>query len=102
MWTIKQLNNDLFHVGIEADVNTAITIHKVTNKEQYEYYYSISEKGSLSKKDTVFVLVTDQNYFNKAKRTIIDLRTKGNWNKEVVLITIDFDLNSNFVLYLKV
>ena len=93
---INQLNNNLFHAGMEADVNTAITIHKVTSKEQYEYYYSISEKGSLSKKDTVFVLVTDHNYFNKAKRTIIDLRTKGNWNKDIVLITIDFDLNSNF------
>jgi len=95
---IKQINNDLFHVGLEADLNTAITIHKVTNKEQYEYYYSISEKIEmvLCKKDTVFVLVTDQNYFNKAKRTIIDLRTKGNWNKDIVLITIDFDLNSNF------
>lgn len=94
---INQINNDLFHVGMEADLNTAITIHKVTSKEQYAYYYSNSEKEpALSKKDTVFVLVTDQNYFNKAKRTIIDLRTKGNCNKDVVLITIDFDLNPNF------
>jgi hypothetical protein len=99
---IKQLNNDLFHLGIEADVNTAITIHKVTSKEQYDYFYSISEKEPIvikelhDKKDTVFVLITDQNYFNKAKRTIIDLRTKGNWNKDIVLITIDFNLNPNF------
>ena len=111
---IKQLNNDLFHLGIEADTNTAITIHKVTNKEQYDYFYSISEKEPIEikepleikeppeikelhdKKDTVFVLITDQNYFNKAKRTIIDLRTKGNWNKDIVLITIDFNLNPNF------
>jgi len=105
---IQQVNNDLFHLGLEADTNTAITIHKVTNEEQYNFYYSISEKEqteikeqtlsqqTLSKKDTVFVLITDQNYFNKAKRTIIDLRTKGNWNKEVVLITVDFDLNTNF------
>jgi len=111
---IKQFNNDLFHVGLESDINTAITIHKVTNEEQYEYYYSISEKEPIfitepivtlenhkleikpNKKDTVFVLITDQNYFNKAKRTIIDLRTKGNWNKDIVLITIDFDLNINF------
>ena len=111
---IKQFNNDLFHVGLESDINTAITIHKVTNEEQYEYYYSISEREPIfinepivtvenntlkikpNKKDTVFVLITDQNYFNKAKRTIIDLRTKGNWNKDIVLITIDFDLNINF------
>ena len=111
--TIYQLNNDLFHVGIEADINTAITIHKVTNKEQYEHFYSISENEPIEikeqpikeeaqikelhdKKDTVFVLITDQNYFNKAKRTIIDLRTKGNWNKDIVLITIDFNLTPNF------
>jgi hypothetical protein len=41
-------------------------------------------------------LLTDLNYFNKAKRTIIDLRSKGNWKGPIVLVTIDFDLNSNF------
>ena len=46
--------------------------------------------------DTVFVLITDLKYFNKAKRTIIDLRSIGNWDKEIVLITIDFKLNLNF------
>ena len=107
-YQIKQLNNNLFHLGLEADINTAITIHKVTNKEQYEQFYSISEKEAIeikklsqikenyNKKDTVFVLITDQKYFFKAKRTIIDLRSKGNWNNDIVLITIDFDLNSNF------
>ncbi len=38
----------------------------------------------------------DLNYFKKAKRTIIDLRTKGNWQKDIVIITIDFNLNDNF------
>jgi hypothetical protein len=41
-------------------------------------------------------LVTDSNYFNKAKRTVIDLRSKGNWFGDIVLITIDFHLNENF------
>ena len=105
--TINQINNNLFHVGTEDNINTAITVHKVTTKEQYEHYYSISQNEHIKikepqikelhdKKDTVFVLITDQNYFNKAKRTIIDLRTKGNWNKDIVLITIDFNLNPNF------
>jgi hypothetical protein len=39
------------------------------------------------------------SYFNRAKRTIIDLRTKGNWKDDIVLITIDFDLNTNFKDY---
>ena len=46
--------------------------------------------------DTVFALIADQKYFNKAKRTIIDLRSKGNWKGCIVLITLDFDLNENF------
>jgi hypothetical protein len=41
-------------------------------------------------------LVTDLNYFNKARRTIIDLRSKGNWHGDIVLITLNFDLNTNF------
>ena len=45
---------------------------------------------------TVFVLVTDDAYFHKAKRTIIDLRSIGNWQGDVVVITIDFILNENF------
>lgn len=113
---VKQINNDLFHCGIEANVSKAITLHKVMEKSQYERFYSImveeennkvknddniKDKSQvkniqINKKDTVFVLVTDYNYFNKAKRTIIDLRTKGNWNKDIVLITIDFQLNDIF------
>jgi len=101
--TVKQINNDLFHIGIDADINTAITLHKLTTREQFDYYYytifekePTQKKMKFEKKDIVFVLVTDANYFNKAKRTINDLRTKGNWCKDIVLITIDFDLNSNF------
>jgi len=47
-------------------------------------------------KDTVFVLVTDNNYFPKARRTILDLRTKGEWYGEIVCIVIGFNLSDNF------
>jgi hypothetical protein len=48
---------------------------------------------------TAFVLVTDEGYFSKAKRTIIDLRSRGNWRGNIVLITINFNLNNNFKDY---
>ena len=100
-----QINNNLFHYALqenENDINTAITFHKVITQEQYEYYtkiydIEIQNINTIKNNDTtVFSLVTDLKYFNKAKRTIIDLRCKGNWNGEIVLITIDFDLNNNF------
>jgi len=46
--------------------------------------------------NTVFVLVTDQLYFYKACVTIQDLRTIGNWLGDIVLITIDFDLEESY------
>ena len=51
---------------------------------------------------TVFVLITDNAYFHKAKRTILDLRSIGNWKGDVVLITIDFILNENFRDFYKI
>jgi hypothetical protein len=45
---------------------------------------------------TVFVLVTDNNYFPKATVTINDLRTVGMWEGDLVLITIDFNLNEQY------
>ena len=110
---INQIHSNLFHTRLhknDTSLNESITFHKVVNEELFLFYSSISEKETkddnenviiVSKKtiennDTVFALVTDLNYFNKAKRTIIDLRSKGNWNGDIVLVTIDFDLNSNF------
>ena len=104
---VNQLNNNLFHLAEhenESQLTDAITFHKVITKEQYDFYTSIADKDEKfvlsetkpSNDDTVFTLVTDISYFHKAKRTIIDLRSKGNWNGQIVLITIDFDLNSNF------
>jgi hypothetical protein len=98
---INQLNNNFFHLGIhENDLQllNAITFHKVIKKEQFDFYLAISEKDNkiIKKEDTVFALVTDAAYFAKAKRTIIDLRSKGNWRGPIALITIDFNLNANF------
>uniref|UniRef100_A0A6C0B1D1 Nucleotide-diphospho-sugar transferase domain-containing protein n=1 Tax=viral metagenome TaxID=1070528 RepID=A0A6C0B1D1_9ZZZZ len=45
---------------------------------------------------TVFVLVTDKKYFNKAIVTIQDLKYVGKWNGDIVLITIDFYLDISF------
>lgn len=45
---------------------------------------------------TVFVLITDSAYFYKALVTINDLRTIGKWINDVVLITIDFNLDNNY------
>ena len=46
---------------------------------------------------TVFTLVTDKSYFNKAIVTINDLRNVGNWNGDIVIVTIDFNLDDNFI-----
>jgi hypothetical protein len=45
--TVNQLNNNSFHIGLEnneSKLETAITIHKVITKEQYDFYYAIYEK----------------------------------------------------------
>ena len=43
--------------------------------------------------NTVFALVTDKSYFYKVIVTINDLRTAGAWSGDIVLVTIDFDLD---------
>jgi hypothetical protein len=100
---IKQIHNPLFLIDPhknEYELNNAITIHRTMTKEANEFYYSISISEKIhmnnTNSDTVVVLVTDKLYFSKAKRTIIDLRSKGNWSGDIVLITIDFVLNNNF------
>lgn len=45
---------------------------------------------------TVVVTLTDKQYYHKAKRTIIDTRIKGEWAGDIVLITVGFDVSSNF------
>ena len=85
----------------ENELNNAITIHRTMTEESNNFYYNITKQNikedtTFVKEDTTFVIVTDLKYLNKAKRTIIDLRSKGNWQKDIVLITIDFNLNNNF------
>ena len=110
-------HNDLFHNDLhttEDHLSNAVSFHKVTSKELYDFYTCVAEKEPTEKyaptekkapvevecasveAPTVFALVTDVNYFSKAKRTIMDLRSKGTWQGDIVLITIDFDLNANF------
>ena len=114
---IKQINNQNFLIcrfKYETELINAITCHEIKTKEDNDICYNIfkqniktnnmktdiktnnMETDIKTNKDTAVVLITDLLYFNKAKRTIIDLRSKGNWRGDVVLITIDFSLNSNF------
>ena len=46
---------------------------------------------------TVVITLTDKNYFNKAIRTIQDIRSVGQYWGDLVLITIDFIPPTNFV-----
>lgn len=105
---VNQLNNDLFHLDshkYDNELTDAITFHKVMTLEQYQFYQSIAEKETKNilekeckkcKEDTTFALVTDIAYWEKAKKTIVDLRSRGNWQGPIVLATIDFELNTNF------
>jgi len=52
---------------------------------------------------TVFVLVTDEKYLYRAKKTIIDLRSTGQWYDDLVLICIDLPhVNPTFVDFYKI
>lgn len=115
---IKQLDNKNFLIDPhknEQELKNAICIHRTMTREANQFYYDISKKeiqqyakfydfyekwvpmGERAKqRDTVFVLVTDYLYFPKAKRTIVDLRSKGKWEGDIVVITIGFNLNNNF------
>ncbi len=52
--------------------------------------------------NTVIVLLCDEKYQQKVKRTIIDIRSRGEWTKDLVLLSVDFDLNQNFKDFYKV
>ena len=104
---VNQIHSNLFHTKLhksQESLNESITFHKVTTQKLFIFYSSIADKEkklvlieeNKPKFDTVFTLITDSNYFNKAKRTIIDLRTRGKWNGDIVLVTIDFNLNEIF------
>lgn len=47
---------------------------------------------------TVFVLVTDEAYLYRTKKTIIDLRSMGQWHGDLVLINVGINkINPNFL-----
>lgn len=50
----------------------------------------------------VVVTLTDSGYYQKAKRTIIDVRSRGEWKGDLVLITVGFDAPPNFLDYYRV
>ena len=45
---------------------------------------------------TTFVIVSDQQYFPRAKKTIQDLRAAGCWQGSIVYISVGFNLPANF------
>lgn len=47
---------------------------------------------------TVFVLVTDEGYLYRTKKTIIDLRSTGQWHGDLVLVNVGINsINPNFL-----
>ena len=55
--------------------------------------------NKITDKKTVVVTLTDAGYFSRAKRTIIDVRSRGEWTGDIVLITVGFDAPRNFLDY---
>jgi len=51
---------------------------------------------------TVVVTLTDKDYYPRAKRTIIDIRTRGQWKGDIVLVTIGFHASQNFLDFYQV
>ena len=47
---------------------------------------------------TAFVTLTDRGYFQKARQTIRDLRTYGQWNGIIILIILDFQPTSEEII----
>jgi hypothetical protein len=46
---------------------------------------------------TVVVTLTDFTYFSRARRTLLDVRTRGKWSGDLVLITVGFNPSQNFL-----
>jgi len=46
---------------------------------------------------TAVVTLSDQAYFEKAKNTITDVRTRGQWTGTIVYIAVDFDPPNDFL-----
>ena len=62
----------------------------------------IHKMAQVSSSTHVVVTLTDSGYYQKAKRTIIDVRSRGEWKGDLVLITVGFDAPPNFLDYYRV
>lgn len=51
----------------------------------------------MNESKTAFVTLCDGKYFHRAKQTIKDLRTYGNWNGPIVLIEVDYTTPLEFI-----
>jgi len=51
---------------------------------------------------TAVVTLTDPGYFHKAKRTIMDVRSRGEWTGDLVLVTVGFDAPRNWLDFYRV
>lgn len=47
--------------------------------------------------NTCFVLVCDLSYYYKSKQTIYDLRVRGQWYGDIILLPVDFMPNDSFL-----
>jgi len=54
---------------------------------------------ALDASQTVFVTLCDQAYFPRARQTIADLRVRGRWSGEVLLLTVGFDVDPEILAY---
>jgi len=55
------------------------------------------ESQSTSVENTVVVTLTNEGYYHRATRTIIDIRSRGEWTGDLVLITVGFDAPTTFL-----
>lgn len=53
-------------------------------------------------KNSVVVVLTDQNYFPRTITTIRDIRDRGHWEGDLVIISVGFDLPEDFVKLYKI
>jgi len=47
--------------------------------------------------NSVVVILSDKKYLKKAENTINEIRNKGEWKKDIVFISVDFDLEPSFI-----
>jgi len=93
--------NTLF--SIDYSINDIETVNNIPKYISYyiqkepnyiEQYMILNER--LTYETTAITMVTDENYFHRAKSTICELTNNGKWKGDIVLITVDFDLPQEY------